>query len=93
MKIGYLLNFEVCDSEGNESAADIFVAESSDGSERTVYAFEVDGPNPHPAEFLDYEQEAWLEHVTLIPVDEFEVKSKADLEAAAFRADSKIRAT
>jgi len=89
MKIAYLLDFEVCDVDGNESTADIFVVENNDGSERTVYAFEVDGPNPHPTEFHDYEQEAWLEHSTLIEVGEFEVKSKTDLEAAAFRANNR----
>jgi hypothetical protein len=86
MRINYLLNYEVCDVDGNESTADIFVVENNDGSERTIYAFEVGSRDPHPAEFNDYEQEAWLERMILADAGEFEVKSRTDLEAAAFRA-------
>lgn len=84
MRIGFLPNFEVCDTNGEESQADIFVVENNEGTIRHVYAFLPDSPDPHPGEFEDYEQDAWMEEITLKALDaaELPVENRNSLDEA-----------
>lgn len=70
MKIGQLKNYEVCDVDGNESIADIFIVENN--GDITVHVFESNEISPHPAEFSSTEQQQWLEDVAFFfPLDPF----------------------
>jgi hypothetical protein len=72
--IAFRPNFEVCNTEGDNFFADVFIEQvdnpnSPVGSLR-FYAFKVDEYNEHDEDFYDAEMQAWLEDATFFEVHE-----------------------
>lgn len=70
-QIGFLQNFEVCDSMGQTQHADIFFVTDGEANGKIgtmeMMVFKVGKHDQHESEFLDPEQDAWYEEVILIP--------------------------
>lgn len=70
-QIGFLQNYEVCDTEGETQHADIFfVTETREENKMGTVGmtvFKVGEHNEHESKFHDIETDAWYEAVELIP--------------------------
>lgn len=78
MEIGHLKNYTVCDVQGNESIADIFIIKYQN-KDVSIHVFENDEINEHTGEFHHNEQQQWLEEVAFYSLNSFHFNENSNI--------------